>query len=354
MITRFAPALLAAAVSAAPLCHAASSEEDLAASFGEEEFLSIATGQKQLIAKAPAVASVITADDIKALGATTLEEILETVPGIHVSLSSTYLSPIVSVRGVYTDYAGREFKCPALSRLCPVTALGEWTAAAGLSAGPVFRKIDRWGHVAQEALGANSLIPILRCVFAAAGLASAQEYSSHSLRRGFAAWARASGWDIKELMEYVGWKDIKSAMRYLEASDASLQARFEHGLAMPGAAPSPITAANPPAPAVAISEAPVIPMAVLRVKMTMDRFNKLSRGWSRAHRLIEKTCFERYAMQRLDAQGTEYELRVPCPSRDGLEEAIYALLDDMYRVADANQCRLEASIHEPISGAYWS
>jgi len=103
MITRFAPALLAAAVSAAPLCHAASSEEDLAASFGEEEFLSIATGQKQLIAKAPAVASVITADDIKALGATTLEEILETVPGIHVSLSSTYLSPIVSVRGVYTD-----------------------------------------------------------------------------------------------------------------------------------------------------------------------------------------------------------------------------------------------------------
>ncbi|MCF8169172.1 MAG: tyrosine-type recombinase/integrase [Rhodoferax sp.] len=253
-----------------------------------------------------------------------------------------------------TDYAGREFKCPALSRLCPVTALGEWTAAAGLSAGPVFRKIDRWGHVAQEALGANSLIPILRCVFAAAGLASAQEYSSHSLRRGFAAWARASGWDIKELMEYVGWKDIKSAMRYLEASDASLQARFEHGLAMPGAAPSPITAANPPAPAAAISEAPVIPMAVLRVKMTLDRFNKLSRGWSRAHRLIEKTCFERYAMQRLDAEGTEYELRVPCPSRDGLEEAIYALLDDMYRVADANQCRLEASIHEPTSGAYWS
>jgi hypothetical protein len=37
-----------------------------------------------------------------------------------------------------------------------------------------------------------------------------------------------------------------------------------------------------------------------------------------------------------------------------LEEAIYALLDDMYRVVDANQCMLEASIHEPESGAYWS
>lgn len=103
MNTRLLRGLLAAAIAAAPSARGASSEEDLAASFGEEEFLSIATGQKQLIAKAPAVASVITADDIAALGATTLEEILETVPGIHVSLSSTYLSPIVSVRGVYTD-----------------------------------------------------------------------------------------------------------------------------------------------------------------------------------------------------------------------------------------------------------
>ena len=39
--------------------------EDLLLSFGEEEFVSIATGQKQLIAKAPAVASVITAEDLK-------------------------------------------------------------------------------------------------------------------------------------------------------------------------------------------------------------------------------------------------------------------------------------------------
>lgn len=103
MNKRFIPALLAAAVAASSHCLAASSEEDLAASFGDEEFLSIATGQKQLIAKAPAVASVITAEDIAALGATTLEEILETVPGVHVSLSSTYLSPVVSVRGIYTD-----------------------------------------------------------------------------------------------------------------------------------------------------------------------------------------------------------------------------------------------------------
>ena len=79
------------------------SEEDLLLGFGEEEFLSIATGQKQLIAKAPAVASVITAEDIQNMGANTLEEVLETVPGVHVSLSTTYNAPIYSFRGIYTD-----------------------------------------------------------------------------------------------------------------------------------------------------------------------------------------------------------------------------------------------------------
>jgi integrase len=252
------------------------------------------------------------------------------------------------------NYVGREFKCPALSRLCPVTALTEWKALSGLSTGPVFRKVDRWGHVAQESLGSNSLIPLLRSLFTAAGLAAVQEYSSHSLRRGFAGWARDSGWDIKELMEYVSWKDIKSAMRYLEMSDAGLQARFEQGLATLTAASSPIARSNPATCGAESGESPVVPIAVLRVKMTLGRFSKLSRGLMRGHRLIEKTCFERYAMQRLDADGTEYELKVPYPSRDELEEAIYALLDDIYRVADANQCILEATIHEPASGAYWS
>jgi integrase len=120
-----------------------------------------------------------------------------------------------------------------INSLCPVTAFNAWASLAGLTEGPVFRKIDRWGNVAAESLHANSLIPLLRSLFAQAGVESPEDYSSHSMRRGFAGWARASGWDIKELMEYVGWKDVKSAMRYLDTSDSSLQARFEQGLTVP-------------------------------------------------------------------------------------------------------------------------
>ncbi|MDP3324283.1 MAG: tyrosine-type recombinase/integrase [Hydrogenophaga sp.] len=118
---------------------------------------------------------------------------------------------------------GRVYKCPAFSRLCPVSAFTAWISLARLTQGPVFRKIDRWGHVAEEGLHANNLIPLLRSLFAKAGVVTPEEYGSHSLRRRFAGWARASGWDIKEPMEYVGWRDVKSATRYLD-SGAPLQA----------------------------------------------------------------------------------------------------------------------------------
>ncbi|MGQ5523031.1 site-specific integrase [Chitinimonas sp. PSY-7] len=114
---------------------------------------------------------------------------------------------------------GRSYRVPALAQLCPVTAYGDWIALSGLTSGPVFRGISRWGRVSDNALHLNSLIPLLRRLFKQAGLAMPDDFSSHSLRRGFASWATASGWDIKTLMEYIGWRDIKSAMRYIDAAD---------------------------------------------------------------------------------------------------------------------------------------
>ena len=125
---------------------------------------------------------------------------------------------------------GRHHSCPALSQLCPVSAYQAWVTLANLSQGPVYRKIDRWGRVAAQGLNADSLIPLLRSLFCEVGIEGSEAYSSHSMRRGFAGWARGSGWDLKALMAYVGWKDVKSAMRYLEVSDASLRAQFEASL----------------------------------------------------------------------------------------------------------------------------
>lgn len=114
---------------------------------------------------------------------------------------------------------GTSFRAPALAALCPVDAYLAWTTLAQLTEGPVFRGIDRWGHVSDTGLHINSLVPLLRAIFSAAGVPFADKYSGHSLRRGFATWATANGWDLKTLMEYVGWRDVQSAMRYVEAAD---------------------------------------------------------------------------------------------------------------------------------------
>ncbi len=133
---------------------------------------------------------------------------------------------------------GNTYKVPALSRLCPVTATAEWTAAADLTQGPLFRSVDRWGRISEAPLHPNSLIPLLRRLFTAAGLPDAEDYSSHSLRRGFAGWANANGWDVMALMEYVGWRDVHSAMRYLDGGDPFARQRIEARLPAP-ALPSP-------------------------------------------------------------------------------------------------------------------
>lgn len=78
-------------------------EAELALSYGSHDFVSIATGVSQPLSAAPAAATVITADDIRRMGAIDLNQVLETVPGLHVGLSSLRFSPVYSIRGIHTE-----------------------------------------------------------------------------------------------------------------------------------------------------------------------------------------------------------------------------------------------------------
>ena len=82
--------------------HAAapSEEEELSMAFGDKSFVSIATGSRVPVARAPSIATVITAEDIQAMGATDLDEVLETVPGLHVARSTLALTPMYTIRGI--------------------------------------------------------------------------------------------------------------------------------------------------------------------------------------------------------------------------------------------------------------
>lgn len=121
---------------------------------------------------------------------------------------------------------GRDYKMPALVRLCPVAALAQWLEMADITNGPIFRRINKWGKVGDRALAPGSVLPLIRKILSKANINNAENYGSHSLRRGFANWATGNGWDIKTLMEYVGWRDVKTAMRYVDASAAFSESTF--------------------------------------------------------------------------------------------------------------------------------
>jgi integrase len=77
--------------------------------------------------------------------------------------------------------------------LCPVLAWQEWVAAAGLTAGPGFRSIDRTGRLGLTRLGEKAITRIVQRAAERAGLDESR-YSALSLRLGMlASTARAGG-----------------------------------------------------------------------------------------------------------------------------------------------------------------
>lgn len=240
---------------------------------------------------------------------------------------------------------GRSFSCPALSRLCPVEAVEDWLALSKLTEGPLFRKIDRWGQFSDVALGPGSIIPMLRRLLTKAGVANAEDFSSHSLRRGFAHWAGLSGWDIRELMDYVGWRDIKAAMRYLDGIDVGLKARFEQGLdrALPKQ-----TKLMPQLPAL-----PEVARTVIEISIQLSSFTGSRRREASALRDMLDTGLARFQAQKVDSERGLYRLTVPTPSADMLDDHLYTLLDELHRIADGKECFLEAVCRDPSSGKHW-
>lgn len=96
------------AVAARAATESAASPEDFynlsLAELGQVE-ISIATGNSTPLDRAPAAATVITSSEIQAMGARNLNEVLETVPGMHVSLSSlSRLDSVYSIRGIHTGF----------------------------------------------------------------------------------------------------------------------------------------------------------------------------------------------------------------------------------------------------------
>ncbi len=100
---------------------------------------------------------------------------------------------------------------------CPVRALADWLARAAIDRGPIFRKVDRWGHVERDRLGADGVRRILRRRAQQAGLTvdPSERLSPHGLRAGFVTEAYMAGARDEQIMAHSRHKDLKTMRGYV-------------------------------------------------------------------------------------------------------------------------------------------
>jgi hypothetical protein len=109
---------------------------------------------------------------------------------------------------------------------CPAMALRAWLNAGGITAGPVFRPISKWGLVAGTALGVGSVNTILEDCATLAQLDYVLDLSSHSLRRGMATSAHRAGAYFRDIKKQGGWRHDGTVQGYIEEAS-----RFEENAA---------------------------------------------------------------------------------------------------------------------------
>lgn len=109
---------------------------------------------------------------------------------------------VMHLRRSKTDQegSGRKIGVPyGRTHWCPVRSLSEWLELSGIVEGPIFRVIDRHGHIAGHHLSGEAVSLVVKERLFKAGIDPAG-YSGHSLRAGFvtsAAMAGASTWKIR-------------------------------------------------------------------------------------------------------------------------------------------------------------
>ena len=103
-------------------------------------------------------------------------------------------------------------KCPADRALCPIQALRQWIAAAGVESGPVFRSLRKGGTIGGR-LSTEGVAIVVKRYAAARGL-KASNFAGHSLRAGHVTTAILRGESAHAIMAVTGHQSRAMVDRY--------------------------------------------------------------------------------------------------------------------------------------------
>lgn len=113
---------------------------------------------------------------------------------------------------VVLPYANRRTRCP-------VTALRAWLDAAGITSGPVLRKVSRGNRALDRALHPESINDLVYAAAARAELAGGP-YSAHSLRAGFVTYSHLRGASDRAIAHQTRHRSLATLGAYVRVETA--------------------------------------------------------------------------------------------------------------------------------------
>ncbi|PCJ61503.1 MAG: integrase [Rhodospirillaceae bacterium] len=128
---------------------------------------------------------------------------------------------IVTIKRSKTDQAGvgRQIGVPfARGRFCPVKSVEAWLQVAGISDGPVFRSVDRYGRVGTQRLSSEAVANVIKARVEQVGF-DPTLYSGHSLRAGLATSAAMAGVSSLDIRKQTGHASDAMLARYVRSGE---------------------------------------------------------------------------------------------------------------------------------------
>ena len=130
---------------------------------------------------------------------------------------------VVVIRKSKMDQAkeGRKIGIPFGQRAetCPVRAIQAWLDEAAIAEGPVFRSVNKHGHVMERRLSDRAVAEVVKRSLIAAGKSS-RGFAGHSLRAGLITQAAMAGVSERAIQAQSGHKSLAVMRRYIR--DGSL------------------------------------------------------------------------------------------------------------------------------------
>jgi integrase len=137
---------------------------------------------------------------------------------------------ILTLRNTKTDKGskGQTLTLPRLNdtAICPVTALREWLKASGIGSGPVFVRVDKWGHAGRARINDKHVDSVVKRLAERAGLSDTpsdyRRISGHSLRAGFATQAARDGIPDHAIMQVTRHASRVMLDRYIREGGSAM------------------------------------------------------------------------------------------------------------------------------------